>query len=97
MTKTARGMLHEAGITASDELLAVMVTTDADKTKKAVDSFVTLFNETVENAVKDRLKGNVPKAGKKGGNTMTKDQIMAIKDPVERQQAIIDNRELFNI
>lgn len=98
MSKTARGMLSEVGITVPDELLAVMVTTDAEKTKSAVTSFSKLFNESVEKAVKDHLKGTPPKAGAKtGGTAMTVDKIMAIKDPVERQQAIIDNKELFNI
>lgn len=36
-----------------------------------------------------------PDAG--GGNTMTKEQIMAIKDTAERQKAMKDNHELFGI
>ena len=69
MTKTARKMLADEGITATDELLAVMVTTDAEETKAAVDGFTTLFKDALEVAVKERLRGETPKgsAGKAAG------------------------------
>lgn len=60
MTSTARGMLSDAKIKASDELLALLVSTDADSTKTAVESFVALFNQHVESGVNDRLKGGAP-------------------------------------
>ena len=99
MTKTARNMLQESGISISDELLAMIVTTDAEKTKSAVNSFAKMFGEALEKAVREQLKGNSPKSRSKGngGSVMTVEKIMNIKDPVERQQAIMDNRELFNI
>lgn len=63
MTKTARKMLTEDGINAPDELLAVLVTTDAEETKSTVDGFKTLFKDAVESAVKERLRGETPKVG----------------------------------
>lgn len=97
MTKTARKMLKEEDIAISDELLAVMVTTDAEKTKAAVDGFAKLFKDAVESAVKERLKGAPPKKSSAGGPaSMTKEQIMAIKDPELRQKKMLENRELFN-
>ena len=63
MTKTARKMLADGGITVSDELLTMFVNTDAENTKAAVDSFSKLFKEAVESAVKDRLRGETPKTG----------------------------------
>lgn len=63
MSKTARKMLSDEGISVSDELLSMLVTTDAEKTKAAVDGFKKLFTETVESKVKDRLRGETPKAG----------------------------------
>lgn len=66
MSKTARKLLGEKNITVSDELLSLMVTTDATETKAAIDSFTKLFNESVENAVKERLRGEVPKVGTGG-------------------------------
>lgn len=95
MTKTARGILADSGITVSDELLSVMVTTDAEKTKAAVDSFIKLFNETVENTVKERLKGKPPRGGK--ATAKTKEEIMNVKDTAERQRLILENKELFNL
>lgn len=95
MTKTARSMLSDAGITVGDDLISVMVTTDAEKTKAAIDSFITLFNNAVEDTVKSRLKGKSPKGGN-SGKSMTKDEIMAVRDDTERQRLIMENYELFN-
>lgn len=63
MTKTARKMLTDEGISAPDEILARLVTTDAEETKTAIDSYSKVFKEAVENAVKDRLRGEIPKKG----------------------------------
>lgn len=71
MTKTARKMLSEDGITVSDELLTMFVNTDAENTKAAVDSFSKLFKEAVESAVKDRLRGETPKTGTAGTAPMS--------------------------
>ena len=96
MTKTARKMLSESGIVISDELLSVMVTTDAEETKAAVDGFTKAFTEAVESAVKERLKGETPRKGSGGVASMTKEQIMAIKDPELRQAKMLENKHLFN-
>lgn len=97
MSKTARKMLKEEGVTVPDELLSMMVSTNAEDTKAAVDGFAKAFKEAVENAVKERLKGNPPKKGTgASAPAMTKAEIMAIKDPELRQQKMLENRELFN-
>lgn len=97
MTKTARKMLSDAGIPASDEILSILVTTDAEKTKTAVDSYSKVFKDALESAVKERLKGNPPTKGTGGGTaTMTKAEIMAIKDPELRQRKMLENKHLFN-
>lgn len=96
MTKTARKMLSDAGIVIPDELLSMMVTTEADETKAAVDGFAKAFTEAVESAVKERLKGEPPRKGSGSPAPMTKEQIMAIKDPELRQQKMLEHRELFN-
>ena len=96
MSKTARKMLTDDGISVSDELLAMLVTTDAEKTKTAVDGFKTAFKDAVEAAVKERLKGEPPKKGTGGATGMTKEAIMAIKDPELRQQKMLENKHLFN-
>lgn len=94
MTNEARKMFAEHNITIGEELLSVLVNQDADKTKNAVDTFVTLFEAEVEKAVKEKLKGNGPKRG--GSNTgVTRESIMNISDPMERQRMIAENMDLF--
>lgn len=67
MTKTARKMLTERNINVSDDVLAVLVSTDAEKTKAAIDSFAKAYTADVEAAVKEKLRGETPKSGT--GNT----------------------------
>lgn len=95
MTKTARKMLSDEEINVPDELLDRLVSTDAEQTKVAVDSFTKLFKESVQNTVKDALKGNAPKAGTGGKSTVTKEQILGIKDRAERQRMITEHINLF--
>ena len=95
MTKTARKMLTDEEINVPDDLLDRLVSTDAEQTKAAVDSFAKLFKESVQNAVKDALKGNPPKAGTGGKSTVTKEQILSIKDRAERQRMITEHINLF--
>lgn len=95
MTKVARKMLSEKNITISDELLGMMVTTDAKETKSAVDGFAKAFTDAVEAAVKERLKGEPPRRGSGAPAAMTKEQIMAIKDPELRQKKMLENRHLY--
>ena len=96
MTKTARGMLSESGISVSDGVLSMLVNTDAEQTKAAVDGFAKAFKDAVEEAVKERLKGRTPKVGTGSSKPMTKAEIMAIRDPELRQKMMLENRELFN-
>lgn len=98
MTKTARKILSDDGINISDDLLAVMVSTDADKTKAAIDSFAKSFKKSVEEAVKEKLRGEPPKKGAGGGTVaMTKEQIAAIRDPELRQKKMLENKHLYNL
>ncbi len=71
MSKTARKMLSDENITVSDELLSMLVTTDAAETKAAVDSFTKLYKEAVEDEVKNRMRGNTPKTGTGGAATLS--------------------------
>ena len=79
MSKTARKLLSEKNITVSDELLSLMVTTDATETKAAIDSFAKLFFESVENAVKERVRGEVPTAGTANPNVPVSEITKRIK------------------
>lgn len=94
MTNEARKMCTEHNINVGDDLLSVLVDQDADKTKKAVDAFVKMFEQEVEKAVKEKLKGNGPKRG--GSNKgVTRESILSIADPMERQRMIAENMDLF--
>lgn len=94
MAKTARKLLEDEEVRIPDELIAHLVADDAEGTKTAVESFAKLFKEAVQSAVKDQLKGKTPKSGSgKGG--MTKEQILKIKDPAERQRLIGEHMDLF--
>lgn len=95
LAKTARKMLADENINIPDELLSNLVADDAEGTKTAVESFAKMYKEAVQAAVKEAIKGKPPKAGTGGGNTITKEQIMDIKDPIERQKMIRENINLF--
>lgn len=94
MAKQARTMLQDKNINVSDELLANLISDDADSTKASVESFIALFQGAVEKAVKDAYKGETPRKG--GVASLTKEQIMAVQNRAERQRLISENMHLFN-
>lgn len=94
MMKQGRAMLQEKSINVSDELLSNLIADDADATKASIESFITLFNAAVENTVKERLKGNAPKAGDPASG-ITKEQILAITNRAERQKLMKEHADLF--
>lgn len=95
MTKTARGMLAEADINISEDLLASLVTEEAEATKTNVDSFIKSFKDEVDKAVKEALKGKVAKKPTAPAG-LTKEAILAVKDRSERLRLIEENQGLFN-
>ena len=94
MVAESRRQLSEQGITVSDDILARLVGETAEETKASVDAFSAAFTAAVEDAVKKQLAGKAPAAGV-ATKTMTKEEILAIKDPITRQAAIRDNIGLF--
>ena len=95
MSSTARKLLVEEEINIPDELLTHLVSTDAEDTKNTVQAFAKLFKDAVQDAVKDKLKGNPPKKGTGGKGNVTREQILAIKNPSERQRMIAEHMDLF--
>ena len=95
MAKTARKMLSEENIAVPDEIIMNLVCDDAEKTKSSVESFAKVFKDAVQAAVKESLKGNPPKASGGGTTTVTREQILAVKDRTERQRLIAENPQLF--
>lgn len=93
MTTIARQMFAEAGVTASEAILSVLVSADAETTKSAVESYIEAYKGDVQNGVKNALKGEPPKAG--GSNKLTKEDILKIENREERQRLINENLSLF--
>ncbi len=93
MAKTARAILSEQNINIPDELVSVLVTTDADTTSANVKAFAKAFQSAVSQAVDSKISHREPRTG--GSKTVTKNDIMAIKDTAARQKAIAENIELF--
>ena len=93
MKAEARRIMKEANTPINEDMLDVLVTTDAEKTKKAITGFTEAFNKAVEDAVKAALKGDAPKKGT--GAKITKEEILKVKDRKERQRLINENMELF--
>lgn len=54
-----------------------------------------MYKDAVQAAVKDALKGNAPKGGSGGKGAVTKEQILTISNPIERQRLIAENIALF--
>ena len=93
MTKEARAILHAANINVSDELLANLVSDNAESTQASVKSFISLFKSEVEKAVKEAYKGETPRKG--GTSSLTAEQIMKVANRSERQKLINENMHLF--
>ena len=93
MRNEARSMFGEKNITATDDLLDIVVTTEAESTQKNIDALTNVINNIVKEQVKESLRNGAPKNVKSGG--MTREDIMNIKDSDERQMAIAQNRHLF--
>ena len=94
MMATARSILSERNIHADDALISLIVSEDAESTKKSIDAFANMFQKAVNKAVKDALKGEPPKTGTgKGG--YTKEDILKVANRAERQRLIAANMDLF--
>lgn len=98
MAKVAQSMLVEEGFNISDDLVSNLITDEAESTKENVKDFTKLLKEAVEKEVNERLKGKSPKVKTTRTKTAkaTKSEILGIKDPVKRQEAIANNLDLFS-
>ncbi|HDC7600076.1 TPA: DUF4355 domain-containing protein [Staphylococcus aureus] len=90
----ARVMFKDKDIDVSDELLDIVVSDSAETTKNNVDNLTKILDEMVQKKVQETLRQNSPKSFSKSG--LSRDEILAIKDDSERQNAIAQNMHLFN-
>ena len=96
MLATASDILKDAGVNVSSKLVAHLIAETADETKANVDEFVKLFNDAVNKGVKAAMKESGSSPKKKGGSgTLTKEDIMKVKNHAERQRLIKENMHLF--
>lgn len=94
MTKVARGILNDSKIVVNDELLGNLVAEDAETTKTNVENFVKNFNDAVQKAVAEALRGKTPRL-KDGSKELRKEDILKIKNRSDRQKAMAEHPELF--
>ena len=66
-----------------------------EATTQRVDLFKNAFNEALEKAVNERLKGKTPKVSTSKNIEITKEQFNKM-DLVQRQKLFVENRELYN-
>lgn len=106
VTEAYKAVLKDAKI-ADKYINVILKATDLSEFKLADDGSLEGADELKTNAAKEweefvektTVKGKETEKppANNGGNTMTKDEIMAIKDRNERQQKIAENPELFGI
>lgn len=98
-----RALLEEAGV-SEKRIAAVLKVSDIDAleldadgkvkdSKAVVNSIKTEWADFIQSGGKEGAKTPTPPQG--SGKTMTKEDIMAIKNSAERQRAIAENHELF--
>ena len=95
LSKEASKMLSEHNIHADDELLSFVVKDDASATQTAVNSFVTMFNDKVEEGVKQALSGKSPKVHAKTEKVISAEEFKNMTYP-EKVQLKNDNPEMYN-
>lgn len=94
MMDATRKEVQARGYTFSDPILSAIVCDSAEETKSRLDAFVSEFEKAVSQEVKKAVKANPPKApGDKA--TLTKEQILSVKNTQERQKLINENLHLF--
>ena len=95
MLSTASDILKDAGINVSSKLVGHLIADTADETKANVDEFVKLYNDAVNKGIKAAMKAAGSNPKKSGSSTLTKEDIMKVKNNFERQKLINENMHLF--
>ena len=104
-TEAFKALLKEIGI-SEKRIDSVTKVSDIDSLKLDKDGKIdgieelkkSLETEWADFIVKEQSKGaNVanPPAGNGGAKTMTKEEILAIKDTTERQRVMLENKDMF--
>lgn len=94
MRDTAKQMISDGGVTPTDEMLDLVTSADADTTKSNVNKALGFAKSIREQVTKELSQGTTPRTN--GVTAMTKEEIMKIEDPSERQKQIANHLDLFN-
>src|SRR5699024_3874064 len=95
LSKEASKMLSEHNIHADDELLSFVVKDDAEATQAAVNTFVSMFNDRVEEGVKQELSGKPPEVHARTEKVISAEELKNMAYP-EKVQLKNDNPEMYN-
>lgn len=100
LRKEAHAQLTDKGLVVNDEILSLVTQgTTAEEVKEAIDNVADLINGMVTSQLQKELAGSTPKRTGSvvtgSSKALTKDDILNIKDPIERQKAIRENFNLF--
>lgn len=96
MTATASDILKEADVPVSSKLVSHLIADTAEETKAIVDEFIKLYRDAVNRGIKNAMKenGRSPKKTSDNGG-WTREKILAVKNPTERQNLIKEHINLF--
>lgn len=94
--KETKQVFEESGISVPDNVLDMVVVNDNKKTVANVQAITNFIEKIKEDTRNELLAGRTPQVTGVKTTKMTKDEIMNIKDTVERQKAIRDNWSLFS-
>ena len=72
-----------------------LIAENDEATTQRVDLFKNAFNEALEKAITERLKGRTPKISTNKSVEVTKEQFNKM-DLVQRQKLFVENRELYD-
>ena len=92
----ASEILNSNGIKPNDKMLDILVADNAETTHENIKAFTDLLKTQAVDIVKVQMKGATPVSTTANvTKTVTKAEIMAIKDVNERQKMIAENLHLF--
>ena len=86
-------VFKEAGLSVSDDVLNMVVTTNDKQTYANAKALIDYTNQVQETVRKSYLKGSTPKVT--GQHVVTKEEIMKIPDQEQRLKAIREHLDLF--
>ena len=95
MRDTAKQMISDSGVTATDEMIDLVTSSDAETTKTNVNKALNFAKAIREQVTKELSQGTTPRTVV--SPTLSKQEIMKIQDSIKRQQAIKENLGLFGI